>query len=465
VMQPSLASLSPLIVLLLALTSASSLQRHVSGRHRGSTIDAAFARRAASALMQAPASHPSAPASLFDELVDRSGTSSRKVQGRNGEYLGRGDVVPLWVADMCFRAPEPIVRAVVECAAHGVYGYTDAPEELVRLTLERLERVYGCARACKSWLRWQPGLACGLSHAVRACCRPNTADQVVICTPIYPPFCALTEAAGANVVRVPLAEERGEHTLRYSIDWCALEAAIAHPDTKLLLWCSPHNPTGRCWPAAEMQRLAKLCVAHDVALCSDEVWGELPLAPETAPFTSALSLSVCGLDKKLIVLTSPSKAFNVAALDLAVAIIPDDEMRARFRSVGRDQAEVTAFGYFAAQAAYGESACEAWRQELVRYLNANYELVSEALSKVPGVLLTQPEASYLVWIDATAALPQRARGQPAAAFFLDHGVGLSDGQPFGASSAGYVRLNLATPRDTLARGVQRVLAALASSDT
>ena len=156
----------------------------------------------------------------------------------------------------------PPAAATVTCARR----YTDAPAELEQLMLERLALVYGCASARKSWLRWQPGLSCGLSHAVRACCRPGTADQVVIATPIYPPFCVLAESASANVVRVPLAEERVEHVLRYSIDWCALEAAIAQPDAKLLLWCSPHNPTGRCWAAHEMVRLARLCVEHEVLI-------------------------------------------------------------------------------------------------------------------------------------------------------------------------------------------------------
>ena len=145
-----------------------------------------------------------------------------------------------------------------------------------------------------SWLLWKPGLVPLLNHAVRACCAYGADDAVVVATPIYPPFLSAVSNNGARLVRLPLAEARdgggGAGSLRYEIDWAATEAALRAPQTKLLLWCNPHNPTGRCWTPAELAHVARLCVAHGVLLCSDEVWGEVPLDPDATPFTSMLAL-------------------------------------------------------------------------------------------------------------------------------------------------------------------------------
>ena len=205
-----------------------------------------------------------------DSTLDRKGTSSRKMQGRAGEYLGK-DVIPLWVADMDFRSPKPVIDALVERAAHGVYGYTDAPAELGGLFCGRLTSIYGCAAPDPEWVKWLPGLLPGLNHAVRAFCRKPT-DAVVVPTPIYAPFLSAPFNCDRPLLKPALAEERvdGGSTLRYSIDWAATEEALAKPEAKVLLWCNPQNPVGRCWSRDEMGRLARLCVQHDVVLLSDE---------------------------------------------------------------------------------------------------------------------------------------------------------------------------------------------------
>ena len=457
-----------------------------------------------------------------DATIDRTGIYSRQVRGPGGAFIGR-DVVPLWIADMEFAAPRPVIDAVVERARHGVYGYTDCPPELTEATIERLSSVYGSAVPPEaSWFRWLPGLVPGLNHAVRAWCAHGSGDAVAVTTPIYPPFLAAAANNGARLHRVPLAEVRSgagstSSSLRYEIDWAAMEAALAAPETKLLLWCNPHNPTGRCWSRAEMARLAALCVANDVALCSDEVWGEVPLEAEAAPFTSALALldpteadgavaaadggggagpakrarkdggvgasagsagddsvgPVPGLLERLVVLTSPSKCFNVASLDVALAVVPHAPSFARFRGAGRDAAEVTPLGYAACLAAYAEPEAEAWRQRLLAYLRANRDLAAAVLGTLPGVRATTPEASYLMWIDATDAVasavaelsaghPSRAKGRgpvTAAEHLLAHGVGLSAGEDFGTTT-GFARLNLACTRATLERGLERICEAL-----
>ena len=398
---------------------------------------------------------------LPSPAVDRSALFARKFRGVNGALAGRDGLLAYTIADMDLQAPQPIVDAVTAVAASGIYGYTDPSDQLTDDLLSRLTNVYGCAEPRAEWLRWQPGLLPGLNHAVRATCRAE-ADAVAIATPIYPPFLAAPTNQDARRLLVPLrAEVGGGGALRHELDLGALEDALALPSTRLLMWCQPQNPSGRCWSAEEMAEVARLCVQHDVVLLSDEVWGEMPLEPEAVPFVSALSLldDVEGLRDKLIVLTSPSKCFNIATTNIATAIIPNASLRRRFAACGRDAAEVTPFGYAAAAAAYGDAECEAWRQRMVAYVKANRDYAAAVLRECPGVATTMPEASYLLWIDATAALP--ADAPSAETFFLDEAnVWLSPGESFGAEGGGYVRMNLACSRETLAAGLERMRAAL-----
>jgi len=430
-----------------------------------------------------PPSHwPPLPSGELDQQVDRSGTASRKIQGPQGAYVGK-DIVPMWVADMDFCSPQPVVDAIVARAQNGVYGYTDCPPALADAFLSRLRSVYNCnIEPSASWLRWIPGLLPGLNHAVSAACRKPT-DAVVIPTPIYAPFLDAPFNRGARLVTVNLCEERrGEHEaeLYYSLDLAALEVAVSDPEVKLLHFCNPHNPVGRCWTRNELEAVARLCVRHDVVLCSDEVWGEVPLdaadhpflsmlalltpptsaeeevPPEVAPLDAASSV-VAGLHERLIVLTSPSKCFNVAPLDIAVAVIPSDSLRRRFRNAGKDSAEVGCFAYVAASAAYIDAECEAWRQRLVAYLRANREYAFTALTSVRGVRCVRPEASYLMWIDATDALPP---GTNAEQFFRKNArVGLTGGVAFGGA-LGTVRLNLGCTQETLVKAIERMVHAL-----
>lgn len=227
----------------------------------------------------------------------------------------------------------------------------------------------------------------------------------------------------------------------------------------MLLWCNPHNPTGRVWTRQELVRVGRMCVDHDVTVLSDEVWGELVLEPSKTPFVGfgALTNEIAGLTERLIVLTSPSKAFNVASLDVAVAAIADPTLRRYFRQAGADTAEVTPFGYAAALGAYadndplvGHGEVEAWRQRLVSYLLSNRDRVEQSLmASSPLLTITRPEASYLTWIDCSEFNPK----QSLFAYILAHGVALSDGEPFGNPSA--VRLNFATRRDVLDEGLSR----------
>jgi len=413
--------------------------------------------------------------------------SSRKLQGKFGAYRGR-DIVPLWIADMDFQCPEPVLDAVTACAQRGIFGYTNPPPKLTPLALARLAETYGCSAAQADWVGWIPGLIGGLSYAVRVASSragpPGTAVNVAVLTPAYPPFLGMPGHNLATLDAIPLlkepAEERSEGAaagaaasagvVRFEIDWSALEASLSAATTKLLLLCNPHNPTGRCWSKADLTKLTSLCVAHDVLICSDEVWGEMPLEADETPFTSTLALldDVAGLRERLLVITSPSKCYNVATLDIALTVVPDAALRGEYKRAGADAAEVTPFGYFAAEACYGAPESEAWRQRLLAYLRANRDYAVERLTTAlphGAVKVTRPESSYLLWVDATQLLAgSKAEAGGAAAHLLSYGVGASAGEDFGASNTTF-RINLACERSTLERGLGRIVEALSAPDT
>jgi len=414
----------------------------------------------------------------------------------------------MWIADMDFEAPQPVVQAVVMCAQRGIFGYTNPPPYLLPLVLRRLADVYGCDDVMEEWIGWLPGLVPGLSHAVRIVRdrahrnfrafqgahdgggavgdvgnRSAVRVGVAVLTPAYPPFLKLPQFHGTALEPVPLVAHEIRDTacsgiIRFDIDWVALEAVLAKPQTWLLLLCNPHNPTGRCWPQSELTKLAKLCIRHDVLICSDEVWGEMVLDPARAPFTSMLALigqsGLEGLSSRLIVLTSPSKCFNIATLNVALTVVPDAGLRDELRTAGADAAEVTPFGYFATGACYGHRDSEEWRRRLIHYIVANRDYaVARLTSALPGaVCVTQPESSYLLWVDATQAMGAingcesnntgsssgGAGGVSAADHLLSRGVGASAGEDFGGGR-GCFRLNLACARSTLELGLERIISA------
>ena len=272
----------------------------------------------------------------LDRLVHvAAGTASRKWTAHPG-------CVPLWVADSDFRSPPAVREALAAAAAQGTYGYTDPSPELKDVVCAHFERVYGFETCTPEMLRWMPALVPGLNHMVRAAAAMGRLDPastaVAVATPIYSPFLAAPVNNRAAVVEVPLASIIEEpHGLRYGLDLEALDDALARPEVTCLLWCNPHNPTGRVWTRDELKQVAECCVRHNVFIQSDEVWGELVLEPEKTPFVGMASLidEVPGLRERLVVMTSTSKTYNVASTDCAVAAIPDESLRRAFARTSR----------------------------------------------------------------------------------------------------------------------------------
>lgn len=370
----------------------------------------------------------------FDEIIDRRGTSSIK-----WDKYGEKDILPLWVADMDFRAPPAIVEALGHRIEHGIFGYTHPPDELTRAVVSMLEAEYGW-QVENAAVLWLPGLVAGLNLACRAIC--DQGENVVTAVPIYPPFLSAPVHSGLSVSQAALVQQNG----RWEYDFEALERAIL-PQSRLFLLCNPHNPVGRVLDEDELSKIAQLCEKHDLFICSDEIHCGLLLDGKKRHVPIA-SLSR-KIEKRTITLMAPSKTFNIPGLSVSFAIIPDPSLRQRFsRAMAGIVPHVNALGYTAALAAYRD--CSIWHAELIDYLAKNRDLVEQSIPQM-GLAMAHVEATYLAWIDA------RHIENPAL-FFEKAGVGLSDGADFGCH--GFVRLNFGCPRSRLAAALQRMKSAL-----
>ncbi len=378
----------------------------------------------------------------FTAGPERAGSDSIKWR----RYAGR-DVIPMWVADMDFAAPPPVLDALSARIAHGVFGYADPWPSLVEAVQAGIARDHGW-HIEPDWLVWLPGVVTGFNVALRAV--GQAGDGVFTATPVYPPFLHAPANFGQRLLTAPLVHDGR----RWGWDWPATEAAIAG-GARVFMLCNPHNPVGRVFDRDELTRIAELAERHDLVICSDEIHCGLVLDPDT-PHTPIAALGEA-VARRTITLMAPSKTWNIPALYCAFAIIPDPALRRRYRHAMRGVVpHVNVLGMVAAEAAYRDG--DPWRQALLAYLRGNRERVLEAVAAMPGLATTRPEATYLAWIDCRAVMAARGIANPAA-FFEAAGVGLSDGAAFGAP--GFVRLNFGCPRATLDEALARMARALA----
>lgn len=378
----------------------------------------------------------------FDRVIDRRSLPGDKW----GRYAGR-DVLPLWVADMDFAAPQQVLDALRERVDHGVFGYTAAWPSLVEAVVEGLRRDHDWA-IDPDWLVWLPGVVTGFNLACAIAGEPG--DGVLTPTPVYPPFLTAPAHTGRVLQTVDLVLRDG----RWQFDWAAMTAAVT-PRTRLLMLCSPHNPVGRVFDAGELRALADFAARHDLLICADEIHCGLVL--DRALSHRPIAALDAGAAGRSITLMAPSKTWNIAALYCAFAVIPDAALRKRYSRAMRGIVPHTnVLGLVAAEAAYRHGG--PWRLALIDYLRGNRDEVLAAVESMPGLRTTTPEASYLAWIDCRELMAARGIADPMA-FFEQAGVGLSDGRPFGAP--GFLRLNFGCPRATLREALGRMQRALA----
>jgi cystathionine beta-lyase len=369
----------------------------------------------------------------FDTPVERYHTSSLKWD----RYRNR-DIIPLWVADMDFRSPPPVIRALGRRVEHGVFGYGAVPKGLIDLVCEMLARKY-------SWqiepehLVWLPGLVCGLNVACRSV--GTASDEVMTLVPIYPPFLTAPKNSGRGLVTVPLVAERN----RWIIDFDALAKSIT-PKTRLLLFCNPHNPVGRVYNREELDKLVSLCDREDIIICSDEIHCDLILDSDKNHIPTASTSPEA--EDRTITLMAPSKSFNIPGLGCSFAVISNKQLRNNFlQAMAGIVPEVNILGFTAAEAAYREG--WDWLVSLLEYLRGNSRLVEKEIASMDHLFMHHVESTYLAWIDARR-LDEFFPGR----FFEAFGVGLSEGSDFGCP--GYVRLNFGCSRILLQEALQRM---------
>lgn len=371
----------------------------------------------------------------FDHLIDRQGTSSDKWL----KYAGT-NTLPMWVADTDFRSPQAVINALKERIDHGVFGYTRTPDTLNQVFTDRMQNLYDWTVTAED-LVWLPGLVCGLNLATRSL---STSEQTVITAqPIYPPFMSAPALSSRVLTTIPMNDR--------VIDFDALKKAIT-AETKLLLFCNPHNPGGGVYRREELERLAQIIIDHDLLICSDEIHCDLILQPECHHIPIA-SLSE-EIASRTVTLMAPSKTWNIAGLACSVAIIQSPQLRERFKKVRKGIVpDVNLLGYTAAEAAYSHG--DEWNRAQCDYLKRNRDYLKSEIDKISGLSMHPNEATYLAWIDANQLgvdNPQR--------LFESFGVGLSDGSDFGAP--GFVRLNFGCPRSRVEEAVHRIKQAVDS---
>ncbi len=380
----------------------------------------------------------------FNLVINRRNTNSSKWDRQGGDELWDrqgGDYLPLWLADMDFSVAEPILAALRRRLEHPVFGYTFPPESAFQAVIQYYRQRYQAA-VPKEWLVWGHGVNMGNNIAARM-----LGGSLMVCTPLYPHInLRLPWESGLPIVRVPLREEGG----RYSFDFAAMEAAVTPAVTTFFL-CNPHNPVGRVYTRGELEELLDFAVRHQLVIVADEIHSDLILEGRHIP---AFTLGP-EAEQRVIVHHSASKTYNLPGLPLSFAVIPNPELRRRYRQLSDSMA--SPFGvleFTAVEAAFNHG--RAWLQQLLLYLRGNYAYLAQRLSRMPGLKLFPLQGTYLAWVDA------RGTGLPdPQQFFLQQaGVHFNNGTPF--SAPGFIRINFACPRATLAEACDRIEAALAA---
>ncbi len=386
----------------------------------------------------------------FETRVERRGTGCLKWDA----YEARGhtaDELPLWVADMDFRVMPEALEALQERVAHGVFGYTMPTDAYYESVLGWLERHHGW-RPERAWTLHAPGVVFALATAIRAYTQPG--DYVLIQPPVYYPFRLMIENNGRRVAASPLV--RGADG-RYEMDFDGFERALEQSGAKLFILCSPHNPVGREWTAAELRRIGEICLEHGVTVVSDEIHADFARPGFTHVPFAALGEEFA---QNVVLCTSPSKTFNLAGLQICNVFIPNEDLRAAFgRELGRTgYDEPSCLGACAAQACYEHG--DEWFSQLKEKLEENYALVEGAVARTPGLALTPLESTYLPWIDCSGL---NLADDAALTEFITRGarLWLDMGTMFGNEGSGFIRLNIASPTAMVQEACDRLEAAVA----
>ena len=378
----------------------------------------------------------------FDEVVNRRGTDSKKYS------VYPEDVIPMWIADSDFKAPQPVVDALVERVQQGVYGYTPVSPRLKAAAAKWQETRFGW-EVNPDAVEFGPGVISGVISAVRALSHPG--DNIVIQTPCYPPFTDLSEHNGRHLLRNELILKDG----RYEIDFEDFEAKVKDPRTKLFILCNPQNPTGRVFSREELIRLGELCLKYHVTVLSDEIHSDLVYSGHKhIPFASISK----EFEQNTISFMNPSKTFNLPGFRTAAFIAANPvlknavhDMVVNNKAIGENICGTVAFCTAYEQCAY-------YADQMVAYLEENRNLVEETLKDVNGIDVIHAEGTYLLWLDCRKLNMSQ---EELDRFFVETvKLGLNSGKSFGPEGAGFLRMNIACPRSTVKEAMNRIVTAV-----
>ena len=383
---------------------------------------------------------------FFEKKLDRRNTFSEKWDDRS---VMEEDGIPLWVADMDFACADEITEAIRKRAAHPCFGYTSAGEYDENEDALRgfWKRRHGLEIAPGSCVQL-PCVITGLKQCVRLFTEPG--EGVAVMTPVYGPFYSSVTQNGRKVMEVPL---QPDHAGRYGMDSAALEDSLKN-GAKLIMICSPHNPVSRAWNRKELTQVVSLAAQYDAKIVCDEIHADFVYSPER--FVPILSVPEAA--ERTVMLCSASKTFNIAGLQQACAVIPDDHMRKKFREALEAGGVVSGntFALTATKAAYLYG--DEWLDGLMFYLTENRDYLSEWIREnFPEIRLSPVEATYLGWLDCRAFGKSTKEMTEAC---RREGVAFTGGTFFGAAGEGFLRINFACPRWQLKEGLERMKRAL-----
>ncbi len=375
----------------------------------------------------------------FDKQIPRRGTNCCK-----WDSATRDNVLPMWVADMDFQTAPAIVDALRQRVEHGIYGYTHVPDSYYEAVVNWFDRRHAW-RMDRQWIIYTIGVVPAVSAVIKALTVPG--DKVLVQTPVYNCFFPAIRNNKCEALSSPLIY--ADHT--YTIDFDDLERKAADPKAKVMLLCNPHNPAGRVWTVEELTCIGEICIRHGVTVIADEIHCEFVFPNHR--YTPFASISEEFLHHSVTCI-SASKAFNIAGLQIANIVCADADRRAKIdRAINDNEVcDVNPFGVIATEAAYNEGG--EWLDQLIVYLHANHLYMKEYCEKqLPEFPLTALEGTYLVWMDC------RKLGIPTEELerrLIDEaGLWLNAGAMYGAEGEGFMRWNIACPRDTLAEGLKR----------
>ena len=389
----------------------------------------------------------------FDILHDRRGTSCIKWDF-GMERKGRDDLLPLWVADMDFKLPEEIVKDITDRASQGVFGYTDPKADYFDTVSGWFERRHGF-KVEHDWITITHGVVYAIVLAIRAFTEPG--EAVMIQQPVYYPFAESVRVNKRKLVNNQLVYKDG----KYEIDFDDFEKKIVDEKVKLFLLCSPHNPVGRVWSRDELTRMADICKRHGVYVFADEIHSDFI-------YSSFAHVSYMTLGdeyrEKLILGTSPSKTFNMAGLQVANIIIPNKDVREKFRyeNMITGYSQCNAVGLEATKSVYTKG--DKWVDELIEYLEGNLSYVRDFLKeKLPKIKLIEPEGTYLIWLDFSEITDSHKELEDLivdkAHLWLDPGI------IFGKETSLFERINIACPRCIVKQAMEQLYDAINNADS